>query len=76
MDLHALAKRGLSWGDVILDDLRSVWISHFEMMQQISNFRFQRMVVPEGAMNLDINKIDAADTSTKMACIAIYARFL
>ena len=67
MDLHTLAKKGLRLDDVILDDLRSVWISHFEMMQQIGNFRFQRMIVPEGAVNLDINKIDAADTSNKMA---------
>ena len=27
-------------------------------------------------MNLDINTIDAADASNKLACIAIYAKFL
>ena len=44
------------------------------MMQEIDNLRFQRGVVPEEAANLDINTIDAADASNKMACIAIYAR--
>ena len=75
MDLHTLVKRGLSWDDVILDDLRSVWISHFEMMQEISNLRFQRVIVPEDVVNLDTNTTDAADASNKMACVPIYARF-
>ena len=76
MNLHTLVKRGLSWDDVIPDDLRSVWVSHFEMMQEIGNLRFQRAVVPEDAVNLDINTIDAADANDKMVCVAIYARFL
>ena len=42
MELHALVKRDLSWDDVIPDDLRSVWVSHFEMMQKIGNCSFQR----------------------------------
>ena len=67
MDLHKLVKRGLSWDDAIPDDLRSVWVSYFEMMQEIGNLRFQRAVVPEDASNLDINTIDAADASNKYA---------
>ena len=67
MDLHKLVKRGLSWDDAIPDDLRSVWVSYFEMMQEIGNLRFQRAVVPEDAANLDINTIDAADASNKYA---------
>ena len=76
MGLHTRVKRGLSWNDVIPDDLRSMFISHFEMMQEIVNLRFQGAVVPEDAVNLDINTIDTADASNKMACVAIYARFL
>ena len=74
--MHTLVKRGLSWDDVIPDDLRSVWVSHFEMMLEIGNLRFQRTVVPEDAVNLDINTIDASDASNKMVCVAIYAGFL
>ena len=63
MDLHTLVKR-------------EGWVLHFEMMQEIGNLRFQRAVVPEDAVNLDINTIDAEDASNKMACVAINARFL
>ena len=76
MDLHTLVKRGLDSDDVIPDDLRSVWVSHFEIMQEIDILRFQRAIVTEDAVNLAINTKDAADASNKMACVAIYARFL
>ena len=76
MDLHTLVKRDLSWDDVIPDDLRSVWVLYFKMMQEIGNLRFQRAVVPEDVVNHDINTADTADASDKMACVAIYARFL
>ena len=66
MDLHTLVKRNLSWNDAILDDLRSVWVLPFEMMQEIGNLRFQRTVVPEDAMNLDTNTMDAAGASNKI----------
>ena len=46
------------------------------MMQEIGNLRFQRAVVPEDALNLEINTVDAADASNKVASIAIYARVL
>ena len=76
LDLHTLLKRGLDWDDVLPDELRSIWVSHFEMMQEIGKIKFQRAVVPEDAINLDIQTIDAADASQKLACVAIYARFL
>ena len=76
MDLHDLVERGLSWDDVIPDELRPVWNNHFEMMQEIGNLKFKRAIVPEDAVNLNINTIDAADASSKVACVAIYARFL
>ena len=76
LDLHTLVKRGLDWDDMLHDELRPIWVSHFEMMQEIGKIKFQRAVVPEDAINLDIQTIDAADASQKLACVAIYARFL
>ena len=45
------------------------------MMQEINRIKFQRTVVLEDAINLDIQTFDAADASQKLACVAIYARF-
>lgn len=75
MDISQLHKQGLSWDDVIPDNLRSIWVSNFEMMSEISNIKYRRAVVPPDAKNLDIMTIDAADASSTMICAAIYARF-
>ena len=76
LDLHTLVERGLAWDDRIPDALKSIWNSHFEMMQEIGKVKFKRAVVPEDAVNLNINTIDAADASKKLTSTAIYARFL
>ena len=56
--------------------MKPIWNSHFEMIQEIAKVKFERAVVPEDAVNLKINTIDASDASKKLACTAIYARFL
>ena len=76
LDLHTLVKTGLDWDDALPDELRPIWVSHSEMMEKIGKIKFQRAVVPKDAISLDIETIDAADASQKLACVAIYARFL
>ena len=76
LDLHTLVKRGPSWDDRIPDDLKSIWNSHFQMMQEIGIFKFNHAVLPQVAVNFNVNTIDTLDTSKKLACTAIYARFL
>ena len=46
------------------------------MMQEIDRVKFKHAVVPEDALNLNINTIDATDATKKLACTAINARFL
>ena len=47
LDLHTLIKVGLDWDDVLPGELRPIWVSHFEMMQEISKIKFQRAVIPD-----------------------------
>ena len=47
----------------------------FEMIQEIGKIRFHRAIVPEDAINPDIETIDTADASPDIVCIAIYCRF-
>ena len=76
LDLRDLVTYKLDWDDVLPDNLRNVWVSHFEMIKEISKVRFKRAVVPSDAVSLDINTIDAGDASRNVACSAIYVRFL
>ena len=49
LDLHELVLRSLDWDDVIPDELRPLWLSHFEMMQEIKYIKYQRAIVPPEA---------------------------
>ena len=75
IDLRELTSRKLDWDDKIPNELQALWVSNFEMMKDISNIRYNRAVIPEDAVSLDIDTIDAGDASRVLACVAIYARF-
>jgi len=76
LDLHTLVVRKLDWDDVIPDNLRQIWISHFQTMEEISNIRFQRAIVPEDAKSpLEASTLDFGDASKSLVCITIYVRF-
>ena len=45
------------------------------MIDEISNIRFTRVVIPEDAVSIELETIDTADASQQMVCVAIYARF-
>ena len=77
VDLHDLtAIKHLQWQDAIPDNLRGVWESHFEMMEEIKTLKYNRCVVPIDAVSLDVETIETGDASKSISCAAIYARFL
>jgi len=75
VDLHNLVQRRMDWDDVLPDSLRNIWLSHFEMLQEIKSIRFRRAVIPPDAINLEMNTLDFGDASEDLVCAAIYARF-
>ena len=74
IDLHNLVTRGLSWDDPIPNDLKALWVTHFDMIQEIKHLYFKRTIIPDDAESLAISTIDTADASPYLACVAIYAR--
>ena len=75
VDLHQLVLRRMDWDDALPDSLRNVWISHFEMLQEIKTIKFKRAVVPPEASNLEINTLCFGDAIGNLICAAIYARY-
>ena len=75
MDLHNLVKRKMDWDDILPNELRSLWSSHFEMIQELKSIRFNRAVVPPDASNLNLTTLDFGDASQDLVCASIYARF-
>ena len=67
--------KGIDYESPIPEELRSLWKSNFEMIRDLGNLKWNRAIVPEDAVSLDIDTIDTADASKVLACSAIYARF-
>ena len=79
LDLHELVLQKLDWDDKIPDNLRPIWESHFQMMNEIKTLKYQRAVIPEDATDTQVNTFlmqicDFGDASREIACTAIYAR--
>ena len=45
-------------------------------MEEIKDLKFKRAVIPDDAVSLSFHTLDFGDASTKILCVAIYARFL
>ena len=76
LDISTLHKQCVGWDDPIPSELKELWISNFETIDDLANVEFQRAVVPQDALNLDVETIDLADAGENMVCSAVYARFL
>ena len=75
MDLQELVHCKLDWDDTIPDDLRPIWESKFKIMNDIGTLRFKRTIIPEDAVDLNLNTLDFGDASQSMMCVCIHARF-
>lgn len=75
LDIRELHLRKFGWDDVLPDNLRTLWASNIDMIQEIRNIRYRRAVIPEDAVELNCDTIDTADASPDMICVAIYIRF-
>ena len=75
LDLHELVLQKLELDDKIPDNLRPIWESHFQMMNEIKTLKYQRVVIPEDATDTQDGTLDFGDANREVACIGIYARF-
>ena len=75
LDVSNLHRSGITWDDQIPENLRRVWVSNSEAIQDLSKIRYKRAIVPHNAKNLDIVTMDTGDASSNLICAAIYAHF-
>ena len=76
LDLKVLIHQRLDWDDVLPNELRTLWIDNFDMIQELGKLRFKRCVIPSDAANLNVFTINMSDATCNIACVAIYARVL
>ena len=74
LDLQELVHCKLDWDDTIPDDLHPTLESNFKIMKDTGTLRFKHAIIPEDAVDLNINTLDFGDASQSMVCVCIYAR--
>ena len=65
LDLRII--EGLDYEQMVPEEFRSLWKSDFKMIQDQGNLKWDRAIIPEDAVSLDIDTNDTRD--------AIYPRF-
>lgn len=73
--LYELVQRKLHWHNRVPEEICPKSESHFEMIEDNCIIKFNRVVIPGKAVSLDVNTINVADTTEKIASAAIYVRF-
>ena len=63
MNISTLHKKCPNWDDSIPSELKELWASNFDLVEEIRNLNFQRAIVPQDAVSLDIETIETADAS-------------
>ena len=66
-----MVKLKTGWDDAIPDNLRPIWLSNFQMIQEMKNLRYKRAVVPDDAERSNIDTLDFGDASQSLACSAV-----
>jgi hypothetical protein len=77
LDLHQLCELKLDWDDKVPEELLDKWVGN--MMEQIQALRgviFQRTVIPEDAINTQIELLMHTDASQNLGVVAIFGRVL
>ena len=75
MDISDLHELGLKWDDLVPENLREIWAENLDVLEGLGTLRYNRVIIPHNAKNLDITTIDTGDASPNLICTAIYARF-
>ena len=74
IDISLLHEQKLGWQDQIPSELMNIWSENFNVIQELGQLQFNRAVIPENAVNLDVETINVADAGDNLICAAVYAR--
>ena len=75
IDISLLHEQKLGWQDQIPSELMNIWSENFNVIQELGQLKFNRAVIPENAVNLDVETINVADAGDNLICAAVYARY-
>ena len=70
VDLREAVEQTVGWDDPVPEEVRSKWIKNFWLLERLRGLKFQRAIMPEGAVSMRMNSIIAVDVSEKSVKMA------
>ena len=70
VDLREAVEQTAGWDDPVPEEVRGKWIKNFWMLEKLRGMKFQRAIMPEGAVSTKMNLIIAVDVSEKSVKMA------
>ena len=74
-DMRAAVKQTDGWDDPVPDELRGKWIKNFWLLERLRGLKFQRAVMPEGAVSTSMDLIIAVDAAEEVKMAGAWGRF-
>ena len=75
LDISVSHQHQIGWDDLIPNELKTIWIANFDLIKELGSLTFRCAVIPDDAVNLDTETLDAADAGETLICSAIYIRY-
>ncbi len=76
LDLHQLCELKLDWDDKVPEELLDKWVGNMEKIQALRGVTFQRTVIPDDAINTQIELLVHTDAIQNLGVVAIFGRVL
>lgn len=76
LDLHDLCSLQLDWDDPVPPEFLDRWAENMHKIQALQDIAFKRTVIPEDAVNSQVELLVASDASQHVGIIAVYGRVL
>ena len=76
LDMNILVKFNLGWDEPAPPELLSTWVENIQTIQELSELRFRRAIIPKDAAEFKIELIVSVDASEKMAIATVHGRVL
>ena len=74
LDLHTVCLTRLDWDDPIPLDYLDSWVANLNEIQDLKQVRFKRTLIPEDALNTQVNLVVSVDASQNIAVACVHAR--
>lgn len=74
LDLHDLVELKMDWDTLVPDSYLEKWVKNIEDIQDLREIRFRRTIIPEDAVNTDVELVVSADASQYIAIACIHGR--